>query len=840
MSATPSTLPATILIVDDEAQNRKVLEALLGPEGHLTITAASGEEALELVERSMPDLILLDIMMPGMDGYQVAKVLKGNPASAHIPIIMLTALVDRAARLAGLNAGAEEFLTKPVDRAELWLRVRNLLRLKAYGDLLADHAAILERQVQARTADLQRFRNAMDATGDAILLVSRKSMRYIEVNTTACRMLGYSREQMFAIDPGQVTGDSAEESGVAYDLLIAGHGTDALKEVQLTCSDGSTIQVEIHRQAQRAGEDWIIVAVMRDITERKEAEKRLHRMAHYDLLTGLPTRTLFQETLASAVSQASKGGWNVAVLCIDLDHFRNVNDTLGHALGDELLVTLARRLVECVRIRDTVGRLGGDEFAVILAVDDNPQLPALTAARIRQALVAPFSLQGSETTLTASIGVSLYPADGSDAETLMRFADTAMYRAKQAGRDTFRFFTAQMNDEALARSALEAALRHALENGEFVLHYQPKVRLGSGRIDGLEALLRWDRPGVGLVPPREFIPCLDETGLIERVGAWAVGEVCRQIAAWIASPVGPMQVSVNVAERQFVGGDLEGDVVKALRDSAIPPDLLELELTESSLMADTERTIGIMRGLKQLGVQISIDDFGTGYSSLPYLRRFPVSQLKIDIAFVRDIASNPDDAAIALAIIRLAHSLQLEVIAEGVETEAQLACLRRLGCDLMQGHLFSAPVPVPEVERLMLDDKRLPLPPDAAKAEPEGVRTLLLVDKDPGVLSSLTYLLRDDGYSILRVSTPEEGFDILALNEVHVVICEQDMPSLSGAEFLERVKDLYPETFRVVLSSQPDPDPIMRGINCGAIHRSYSKPCDSHGLRETLKRALRA
>ncbi len=828
---------ATILIVDDEASNRKVLETLLAPEGHHTLSASSGEEALAMVAQSSPDLILLDIMMPGMDGYQVAKVLKAAPETSHIPIIMLTALTDRAARLAGLNAGAEEFITKPVDRSELWLRVRNLLRLKAYGDFLLDHGAILERQVQARTADLQRFRTAMDATGDAIVLVSRNSMRFIEANATACRMLGYSRQQMMVMGPAEIAGDSMGELEGVYDLLIAGHGTNDRVETRLTCSDGSIVQVELTRQAQRSGEDWIIVVVMRDITERKEAEKRLHRLAHYDMLTGLPNRVLFLETLAATLAQASREGWSVAVLCIDLDHFKNINETLGHAMGDEVLRAMGARLVDCVRLRDTVARLGGDEFALILPIQDNPQYPAAVAAKARAALLAPFALDGLEAHVSGSIGISIYPADASDAETLARFAGTAMYRAKQAGRDTFRFFTAQMNTEALARSDLEAALRKAYENGEFVLHYQPKVQLQSGRIGGVEALLRWQRPGHGLVLPRDFIASLEETGLIVRVGAWAIAQACRQIAAWIASPVGPMQVSVNVSGRQFVEGDLEGEVVKALGQSAIPADLLELELTESSLMVNTARTIETMRNLRALGVQISIDDFGTGYSSLAYLRRFPVNKLKVDIAFVRGITSNPDDAAIALAIIRMAHSLRLEVIAEGVETPAQLAYLRRHGCDLIQGHLFSAAVDTVQIENLLVDDVRLP--PTDTKA-PVAARTLLLVDSDAGVLASLTHLLRHDGYAILRALDPTEGFELLALNEVHVVICAQDMPTLDGAAFLARVKDLYPETFRIVLSARPDPDPIMRGINCGAIHRAYSKPWDSRELWESLCPPLRA
>ncbi len=578
--------PATILIVDDGPQNRELLEALLRPEGYVTRSAANGEEALASIAQCAPDLILLDVMMPGMDGYEVASVLKADPATSAIPIIMVTAQIDRSARLAGLSAGAEEFLTKPVDRMELWMRVRNLLRLKAYGDFLQNNSALLEQQVQERTADLEH-------------------------------------------------------------------------------------------------------------------------LAHYDPLTGLPNRTLFYQTLQETMGKTSDKGPPVAVLFIDLDHFKNVNDTLGHAIGDELLRQFSTRLMQCVRTRDTVGRLGGDEFALILTMQGGQQGATLVANKIRDVLRAPFDLRGHAISVTASIGITVHPDDACDPETLIKYADTAMYRAKQAGRDTFRFFTAQMNTEVLAQLELETALRKAVEHNEFVLHYQPKVRLDDGHISGVEALLRWQRPGHGLISPDVFIPVLEETGLIVRVGSWIIAEACRQIGRWMDSSIGQVKIAVNVSSRQFTESDLDLEVAKAIVDNDIPADLLELELTESSLMANTERTIGILQHLKKQGVQVSIDDFGTGYSSLAYLRRFPIDKLKIDSAFIRDITSNPDDAAIALTIISMAHSLKLDVIAEGVETAEQLAYLRHHGCDQIQGYFFSPPIPAPELECMLRAGKRL-------------------------------------------------------------------------------------------------------------------------------------
>jgi diguanylate cyclase (GGDEF)-like protein/PAS domain S-box-containing protein len=679
---------------------------LLRAEGYLTLTAASASEALTAISKSPPDLILLDVMMPGMDGYELAATLKADPVTLNIPIIMLTAQIDRAACLSGLKAGAEEFLTKPFESAELRLRVRNLLRLKAFSDFLRNHSSILERQVQARAADLHQFRAAMDHSADAITLVDRKTLRFVDVNATACRMFGYTREEMLQIGPAQLHAGTNEELRLQYDAIIAGGVADDSNETRMRHRDGSRLFVEVHRHAQRSGADWIIVAVLRNVTEHKEAAKRLIRIAHFDALTGLPNRTLFYRNLARAVARAPVRGWCVALLCIDLDHFKNVNDTRGHALGDELLCQVSSRLLQCVRIRDTVARLGGDEFGVILAARDGEQRAHLVANRIRETMCVPFVLKDHEVTVTASVGIALSPDDAADADTLIQYADTAMYQAKGAGRNTARFFKARMNTDALARLDVETALRKAVANEEFVLHFQPKVELKSGCVCGLEALLRWQRPGFGLVPPGEFIGVLEDTGLILPVGQWVISAACRQIKRWLASAAGRVAVSVNVAGRQFIEGDVERDVTRALEEHGIPANLLELEMTESSLMVDAERTIHTLRNLRNLGVGVSIDDFGTGYSSLAYLRRFPLDKLKIDMAFIRGITTNSDDAAIALAIIRMAHALNLEVIAEGVETAAQLAWLQTHECDQVQGYLFSRPVPAANIDSMLRRSNR--------------------------------------------------------------------------------------------------------------------------------------
>lgn len=824
--------PPNILIVDDELQNRRLLAVLLGPEGYLTSSVASGEEALASISAFAPDLILLDLMMPGIDGCELASILKANPATAHIPIIMVTALVDRGARLAGLDAGAEEFLTKPVDRAELWLRVRNLLRLKALGDI-ENYSADLEKQVQARTVELQRFRTAMDATADAIMLLSHKTMRFVEVNATACAMLGYTRDELFSMSPCVLDGSVPDQLTALCDTLIAQRTDTTRSDSELRRKDGTRVQVEIHRQAMRSDNDWIIVAVVRDITARNEADLRLQHLAHHDALTALPNRALFYATLKKTLEVASDSHWKVVVLFIDLDHFKNINDTLGHMVGDELLIQFSERLTQCVRIRDTVGRLGGDEFAVILVGQAGQQAAAQVASKIGAALRLPFFLHGHEVNVSASIGITVHPDDSSDPDTLIKYADTAMYRAKQAGRDTYRFFTAQMNADALARVELESALRRAIHLEQFVLHYQPKLKLSDGRVAGVEALLRWERPGVGLVAPNEFIPLLEETGLIVRVGSWVIAAACRQIAAWLASPVGPVHVAVNVSGRQFIESDLDAEVALALHTHGVPAELLELELTETSMMANTERTIDSLNKLKKRGVQIAVDDFGTGYSSLAYLRRFPINKLKIDIAFIREITTSPDDAAIVRAIISMARSLKLEVIAEGVENEMQLNYLRRHECDEIQGFYFSRPLAAAALEEFLAR----PAVPHLSEGN-FARQVLLIVDDDPLMLDILSDLLSPDGYEILIAQSAADGLGLLALHEVQVILCDQQMPDMKGAVFLDIVKELHPETIRIMLSGHSDLVPIMGAINQGAVYRFYAKPWDNQILRDNVRAAF--
>jgi diguanylate cyclase (GGDEF)-like protein/PAS domain S-box-containing protein len=472
----------------------------------------------------------------------------------------------------------------------------------------------------------------------------------------------------------------------------------------------------LHPLKDAAGNVESLLFVLLNVTERRRTEERLNYLAHYDALTGLPNRALLQDRLQRAMIEADRIDRLVAVMFLDLDRFKIINDTLGHDMGDALLESVAERLSGCVRHGDTISRLGGDEFTVVLSnvahVDDVARL----AQKIIDSFIPPFNINGRELFISTSIGITLYPFDDNNIDSLLRNADAAMYHAKEVGRNTFQFYTAELNRRAARRLQMETALRHALERDELRLDYQPQIDLKTGRITGMEALLRWRHPEMGLIPPLDFIQLAEETGLIVPIGEWVLRAACSQTRVWHDAGFSGLQIAVNLSGRQFQHRNLAKSVKKILRETGLDPRCLDLELTESILMHNTETTLATMNELNALGVMFSMDDFGTGYSSLSYLKRFPIDALKIDQSFVRDIPRDSDDAAIAQAIIAMAHSLGIQVIAEGVETAKQIAFLRAHKCDGMQGYYFSKPIPVDKMTKLLQMDRPLK-PRQPAKAK---------------------------------------------------------------------------------------------------------------------------
>ncbi len=555
---------------------------------------------------------------------------------------------------------------------------------------------ITERRQQEEV--IARLGRTLDQSSNEIYVFDAETLRFTQLNHGARRNLGYGMDELSRMTPLDLMPDLSRDQFEALLAPLKRGETDlAAFETTHRRKDGSTYPVEVRMHLSRAEEFPLVVAIVQDVTERKEAEARLNYLAYYDTLTGLPNRVLLHDRLTQAITEADRYQRLVAVVFLDLDHFKLVNDTLGHDLGDALLRAVAERLTGSVRSGDTVARLSGDEFTVILAnvaqIDDI----ARVARKILDRFTPPFVVGGRELYVTSSMGIAIYPSDDSDVENLLKHADAAMYHAKERGRNAFQFYTAEINERAQRRMLLETALRHALANRELLLHYQPQLDLRTGRITGVEALLRWHHPDFGPVPPADFIPLAEEIGLIVPIGAWVLTTACAQARAWHDAGFGDLRLAVNLSTRQFQEGDLLETVRQTLAQTGLAARCLDLELTETMLMREMEGNIDTMRKLNEIGVAFSLDDFGTGYSSLAYLGRFPLDTLKIDRAFVKDITTDPGDAAITQAIIAMAHSLGMKAIAEGVETQEQCEFLSRHGCDAAQGYYVSTPLPADEM-----------------------------------------------------------------------------------------------------------------------------------------------
>lgn len=571
---------------------------------------------------------------------------------------------------------------------------------------------------------------------------------------------------------------------------------------------------------------------LRKATVTKEAYE--HQATH-DSLTGLPNRTLLFDRLEQALLMARRHQNQAAVLFLDLDNFKVINDSLGHDLGDRVLKTIAGRLADAVRASDTVSRQAGDEFVMIISDLTEPENAAKVAGKVIEKVSTPFVVAGHDISITCSIGISIYPRDGEDVPKLLKNADAALYRAKEQGKNSFQFFTAEMNARLFERMQLEHQLRLALERDEFVLYYQPKVSLQTGRIVGVEALIRWQHPQKGIVGPGKFIPLAEEAGLIEPIGQWVLKAACGQAKAWRTAGLPKLPLAVNVSARQFRLDALVKLVKSTVHDAGLEPTDIDIEVTESLLMLNTDSVLSILKKLKDFGIGLNLDDFGTGYSSLSYLKRFPFDKLKLDISFVRNITSEPDSAAIALAIIAMAHSLNLKVIAEGVETEGQMRYLHLHGCDEIQGYYYSRPLPAADFERLVLEDRSLHLPSKTAHG-PEN--TLLLVDDDARALSALKRLLSTNGYRILTATGSEDAFELLARNRVGLVVADHYMPGMNGTEFLARIRSLHPSCVRIALTGSANLDIVMDAVNQGAIFKFITKPWQDEQLKETIHEAL--
>ena len=569
---------------------------------------------------------------------------------------------------------------------------------EAAGDaviIMARDVTERNRALKAQATREEHLRKIMDTVADGIITIDENGI--IEtLNPTAEAIFGYK--------PGELIGSNvkvlmAEEDASNHDHYLARyrntgqrHIIGAAREVTGRRKNGSHIPIELAVSEMRFSGRRLFIGALRDITERKENEERLRDLATRDPLTRLPNRNLFTERLEHAIEQADTCGVGFAVLFLDLDNFKTINDALGHLIGDRVIQLAGQRICGCVRGQDTVAHLSGDEFMIILEGMDDEVRASKIARDMLKSVAQPFKIDGREVFTSASIGVVLYPKNAGSIVELMRNVDTAAHFAKKRGRANFQFYTEQLSDDARRRIEIESGLRRAIENDELSLVFQPKVELERRRIVGAEALLRWHNPVLGRVPPDEFIPVAEETGLIVPIGSWVLRQACRTAAAWTAAGLERCHVGVNLSAMQFLHGDLAGEVQGVLKEFDLDPGLLDLELTESMLVSNADETIQTLKVLKDMGIHVSMDDFGTGYSSLSYLTRFPLDSLKVDRAFVTNLPDDRDASAVARAIISMAQNLNLKIVAEGIETESQVGFLHALGCQVGQGYLFSPPV----------------------------------------------------------------------------------------------------------------------------------------------------
>jgi len=696
-----SLTPLRCLIVEDSEDDMLLLHAELQRGGYQVASARveTEEQMVAALKGQGWDIVIADYSMPRFSGLRALEVMKDS--GCDLPFIIVSGNIGEDTAVEAMKAGARDYLIKGklarlVPAVQRELREAVVRREHRLGEVALRNSEELFRQLAGNIPELFWITDA-----------ALKRLMYI--SPAFEKIWGRKADPLYldpaswldAIHPGDFARVRAARRKAPFG--------DYNEEFRILWADGSTRWV--HERAfpvrDASGAVYRVAGITEDITERKKSEERLMYLAHYDHLSGLPNRALFQDRLAQGLAQSEREGWVTAVMFIDLDRFKVINDTLGHAAGDKLIMAVAQRVSDTVRAGDTVSRLGGDEFALILQNLTKGQDAGVVAQKVIEVLAKPFDIDGHEMFVTASVGITLYPIDSQAPEALLKNADSAMYRAKQLGRNNFQFYTTEMNARSGENLHLENSLRHALQREEFLLHYQPKADVRTGCIIGVEALMRWQHPEFGMVSPGKFIPLLEETGLIVQTGEWVIRTACEQIQEWQRDGVQVVPISVNVSGRQFQHKDLVQSIVDIINKTGVDPGMIEIELTESSLMINPHEASLVLHSLKEFGVQISVDDFGTGYSSLAYLKRFRIDTLKIDRSFVQDVTHDHDDAAIVRAVITLAHSLKLNVVAEGVETEEQLEFLVTNGCDQIQGYLLSVPLPASACTQLLVQGRQL-------------------------------------------------------------------------------------------------------------------------------------
>jgi diguanylate cyclase (GGDEF)-like protein/PAS domain S-box-containing protein len=694
MTAKAKPISQLLLVEDNPGDVRLILEMIKeggSNETEVTQVGSLGDAEKHLAGDTI-DITLLDLGLPDAQGLEAVKRL--HAAAPSVPLVVLSGLEDETMAVLSLKEGAQDYLVKGQ------IETRGLHRALRYA---------VERKVmeEALFLEEERAQVTLNSIGDAVICTDIHG-NITFLNIVAERMTGWSGTQAAGLPMAEVFRivDATSRSTILDPMKMA-LARDRTEHLPPTCllirRDGFEIPIDdsvspIH---DREGHAIGAVIVFRDVSASREMSQQMAHAAQHDVLTGLPNRALLDDRIGQAIALAERHKQRLAVLFLDLDGFKHINDSLGHPIGDQLLRSIAGRLVDCVRTSDTVSRQGGDEYVVLLSNMERAEDPAILAGRMIQAVAQPHSIDHHDLHVTSSIGISVYPDDGSDAETLMKNADTAMYQAKENTRRGYQFFKPDMNVRAVERQSIQEGLRHAVAGQKLTLHYQPKIDVTTGKMTGAEALVRWIHPVRGLVSPAEFIPIAEDCGLILPIGDWVLRAACTQARAWIDAGLPRITMAVNVSGMQLQHDNFLDGLLSILWETDMDPSSLELELTESVLMKHAESTASILQSLGKRGLQVAVDDFGTGYSSLSYLRNLPIDALKIDQSFVREISSDGGDTSIVSAVISLAQSLKLRVVAEGVETLDQLDFVRANRCDEAQGFYFSRPVPSHEFASLL-------------------------------------------------------------------------------------------------------------------------------------------
>lgn len=691
-----------LLVVDDDRLQRTMARDALEGHGYSVNEAVDGAMAVARFEEDRPDLVMMDVEMPGRDGIWACRQIRERFPGDRVPILIVTGQEDRASIDRAYEAGATDFASKPLNWALIRHRLRFLLRAsRRLRELQRSQALLANAQRRARLGHWcwNAQTNQMEWSEEIYRILGLEPAD-TEPNVRDWWGLIHPDDRGTVREKARGALEASQPYGLEHRLLLA---DDVVRHVH-QCAEAAL--------SERGDERWL-VGTLQDVTQQRRAQDEIRYLANFDGLTGLANRRHFLESLEQALIEARENEHPLAVVYLDLDRFKQINDTLGHAAGDELLRQVAEVLRSHVRSSDVVGRLkgadpaaavsrlGGDEFTILLHGMERPESAGEIVRRILRDLPRVLSVEGRGISTTASAGIAVFPADGNDAETLMKNADTAMYNAKERGRNQCRFFCSSMNTESARRLHVEAALRKALDHGQLELHYQPRIDLATGQAVAFEGLMRWTDPELGRVSPLEALAAAETAGLIERVGEWSFEVACAQIRTWQDRGCTPLPIAVNVPSRQFAEGRLYGLVTRVLQETGVQPEQIEIEITEHAVLQDNEVVALTLRDLRAIGIQVALDDFGTGYSSLAYLTRLPIDILKLDRSFVRDVVEDPSASGVVAATIAMAKSLGMRVVAEGVDAEDQAAALRELGCDELQGFLVSPAVPGEDAEAFL-------------------------------------------------------------------------------------------------------------------------------------------